>query len=87
MSLNPDQISNADVTMIANATMSVVDNLQTKFPAAVQTVAIAAAFKLLVERHGLSMQDILGPVDNIINDTKGKRPEFSAVAQYLAEQT
>lgn len=85
MALNRDLMAMVPVKAAANASMGVIDRTQ-DYPPHLQIIAIASAFKLLTERFDVSGQDAFALVDNIMNHAEGRRVEFDAIRQYLANE-
>lgn len=83
--LNRDLMNMLPTKITANATMAVIDRLQ-DFPAELQIVALTAAYKLMVERFGVSPHDVFTVADNIMNHADGRRTEFLAIADYLENE-
>jgi hypothetical protein len=83
--LNRDTLNHLSVRDAATGTMAVIDAIQDMTPER-QTIAIAAAFKLLMEKHKLSPQDAFTVADNIMNHADGRRVEFDAVRAYLEHE-
>lgn len=80
-----DMFTNIPVKNAAVATMRVVDALQDNQPHE-QVAALAAAFVLACERHGIEPQDAFAVSTNIMNHADGRRPEFIAVRQYMEHE-
>ncbi len=83
--INRDEMNSVGVRNAATSTMAIIDRIQ-DMPASTQVVAIASAFKLLVERHGIPAQDIFTVADNVMNRADGRRVEFDAIRMYLANE-
>lgn len=83
--LNRDLMSMAGVRESATSTMRVIDCVQ-DLPPHLQVIAIAATFKLMIERFGIEGQDAFTITDNIMNHADGRRVEFDAVRDYLANE-
>lgn len=78
-----DAFSSAPVSQAARASMAVINAVQQLDPA-VQVHGMAAAFLLLAERFKLEPQDLFAKTTNLMNYAEGRRPEFTAVSEYLA---
>jgi len=83
--MDRDKLSNIEPKQAANAAMQVVDALQ-RFPAGTQLMGLATAWKMAMDLYGVSISDVMTYSGNLINDTDGRRPEFSAVAEYLEKE-
>ena len=84
--LDNDKLINADLVHTARASFSVIDALQ-DYPKEIQVLAAASVFKLLTEAHGLSPQDPMTMVGNIIErGEKQGKTQFKAIAAYLKEE-
>lgn len=84
--MNRDLFNNADPRRVAQATMSVIDATQRGFQPHEQMHAMAAAFLMLAEHWSVPAQDLFTATKNLMNDQEGKRPEFSAVAEYMRNE-
>jgi hypothetical protein len=84
--LNRDRLMNLPVKAGATAAMQVIDALQKGHSPEAQVLGAAAVFVLLSERFGVSMQDVMGAIKKLMNHAEGRRPEFAAVAEYLAKE-
>ena len=83
--MNRDKLTNMSVREAAVGTMQVLVSLQDEQPEKV--VAAAAAFFLhACARFGIPANDAIFITTNIINGADGKRPEFKAVEQFMAEE-
>lgn len=83
--LNKDLMNQASVKESAGSTMRVIDALQ-DLPPHMQIIALVATFKLMIERYGVNAQDAFTVADNIMNHAQGRRVEFDAVRDYLANE-
>lgn len=83
--LNPDKMGSADEGAVANAAMTVVDQLQS-FSPEVQMLGLTAAFLSLSKHHKQHPGDLFLTADNIMNGVQGKRPEFAAVDMYMENE-
>lgn len=83
--LNRDTLNHLSVRDAATGAMTVIDAIQDMTPER-QTIAIVSVFKLLVEKHKLSPQDVFTAADNIMNHADGRRVEFAAVRAYLENE-
>lgn len=83
--MNRDKLNNVPLRRAANAAMAIIDRAQ-NIEEGAREAGIAAAFLLLCEHWGTSPQDVFAATTNIMNHADGRRPEFKAVAQYLAEE-
>lgn len=83
--LNRDELNSVPVKEAATTTMRVIDAIQT-LPPHLQVIAVVASFKLLIERFGVDAQDAFTVADNVMNHAQGRRVEFEAVRQYLANE-
>lgn len=83
--LNSDKMGSANEGLVANAAMTVVDQLQ-RFTPEVQMLGLTAAFMLLAKHHKQHPGDLFLTTDNIINGVEGKRPEFRAVSMYMENE-
>ena len=78
-------ITNMPVRQASVASMKIIDAIQSLRPHE-QVAGMAATFLLLAEHLGMTPQDIFAITTNIMNHAEGRRPEFAAVAQYMAEE-
>lgn len=83
--LDRDMMNMASVRESAAATMRVIDSVQ-DLPPHLQVIGITATFKLLAERFNMSVADAFTVADNIMNHAEGRRVEFDAVRDYLANE-
>lgn len=65
--------------------MGLVDRLQ-EYPPHLQVVALAAAFKLYMERYKITPFEAFTVADNIMVHATGKRVEFDAVRMYMEHE-
>lgn len=79
-----DLVGNASLVSTARCAMSALDAVQTEPDKGAQFLGLAAAFLLAAEVSGLSVPDFMGYARNAINHAEGRRPEFEAVATYVA---
>ena len=80
-----DDHASCSPAVAGRAAMAVINSVQ-QVPPAVQAHGIAAAFILLAERYGLEPQHLFQRTTNLMNYAEGRRPEFAAVAEYLANE-
>ncbi|MFN4278328.1 MAG: hypothetical protein ACK4FJ_18700 [Ferrovibrio sp.] len=83
--MNRDLFNNANLKDVGIAAMSVIDRLQLHQPH-VQMAAAAVVFLGLSEHWGIPAQDVFTAVKNMINDGEGKRPEYTAVREYIRHE-
>ena len=83
--LNRDQLNNVDVNQAANATMQLIDGIQS-LPAHYQVFAITAAFKLFTERFNVDAQSAFSVAHNVMNTNFGRRMEFKGIQLYLENE-
>ena len=84
--MNRDLFNNADARRVANCTVAVIDATQRGRHPHEQMHAMAAAFLLLAEHWGIPAQDLFTATKNLMASVDGKRPEFAAVADYMANE-
>lgn len=78
-----DKVTNAPVVGVAEAAMTVIDRLQ-HFPPEQQVMGAIAAAQILLDHYRLRLPDVGPAVTNIMNHAAGRRPEFAAIADYVA---
>lgn len=77
---------NAPSDRVAKAAMALIDRLQ-NYPAAIQSVAVAALFLTVCNVHGAEPQDVFTAAKNMMADTiHGERPEFRALRLYAKHE-
>jgi hypothetical protein len=81
--INRDRLNSMPLVTAGEATMGALDGIQ-RFPREAQVLASAALFVLMCERFGLDVQDMMSATSNLMNHASGRRPEFAAVAAYMA---
>ena len=69
--MNRDPLTNISIQSAANATMSVIDAIQSRTQAE-QVAGITAAFKLMTERFSITPTDAFQIAHNFMNDADGR---------------
>lgn len=78
-----DRLINTSQRGAASAAMTVIDRLQSH-PPDEQVAGLTAAFLLMLDAYGVSVQDAMTITRNLIHDShKRLLPEFRAVAAYM----
>lgn len=81
-----DLVANTQEKHAANATMAVADAVQKVPSQGAQLMGLACAFSIAAEEAGLPIPDLIGYAKNCMNHGEGRRPEFSAVTQYIQKE-
>lgn len=84
--INRDLFNTASPRRVANCTMQIVDTTQRGYQPHEQLHAMAIAFLMVCDHWGMPAQDVFSAAKNLLNDQDNKRPEFSAVEQYIANE-
>ena len=77
--------NNVDVHQAANATMQLIDGIQS-VPSHLQVFAVTAAFQLLTERFDIHAQSAFSVAHNVMKHADGRRLEFKAIEMYLENE-
>lgn len=85
MRFNPDQLSNIDAGQAANASMHVLDSMQS-MPVHLQIFALTACFQLMTERFDVRAFDAFTIANNVMKGVDGRRTEFKAIQMYLENE-
>lgn len=82
-SLNRDAMNSASARPVANTAMAVIDRIQDR-PAEHQLLGLAWCFRLVVERYGMTPQDVMTAASNLAASNEGEaRPEFRGLRDYV----
>lgn len=81
-----DLTGNAPLRESSNAAMSVADALQHVPHKGARMLGAAASFLLMAECAGLNTYDLMAMARNCMNDAEGRRPEFSAVEEFIRKE-
>lgn len=82
---NRDKLGLVSRNDAAVGCMAIISALQ-DFPPHVQVAAAAATFRMIADRIGMSVPDIMTVAGNVIHDAEGKRAEFAAVAEFMNKE-
>lgn len=83
--MNRDLINNANPDDVAAAAMQALDALQTHQPHA-QVTGAAALFLVIADHFGLTAQDVMTVVKNLMFHTQGGQPAFRALKVYAENE-
>jgi hypothetical protein len=83
--VNRDLINSASPRRVAQAGMTVVDQLQV-FQPHEQLMGAAALFLVLAEHWRIPAHDVFTATKNLMNSEDGKHPAFAAMQEYVSKE-
>jgi hypothetical protein len=82
-----DTLVNARSSVVSQASMNIIDRLQTDHAHPGEQVAAACAvFLITCEEFGIPAQEVFTATKNLMNGPSGKRPVFKAVSDYFRHE-
>jgi hypothetical protein len=83
--VNRDLINSAEPRRVAQAGMTVVDQLQV-FQPHEQLMGVCALFLILAEHWRIPAQDVFTATKNLMNSEDGMHPTFRAMREYVSKE-